>query len=331
MSAGERNSEGVPNAEPLTNVSTTGSLTCIKAWAAGPSSTEPECTRSALSIATLNAISVDNLCTISELSHAIRIDWDIATPLIFIKRLSLAFACWSQVRDRARGARIAFADFRIRSWRSRRTEPMSHAFPISSSKIPVPQTDRPVHHMELGTISVFMMWIKVTAEAASTLIRMWKEIRIAPFDRDLQLAVIEGDDVHALVFACRRSSKDWVNSETQEIVVVRSTHWREWKNLLGPIWLVFRDRIGGIQLAMGAQLRSRASDRCARANECLMIRAISVVKRDRSSLQIGIATALRIAVRTHSLEVTHKRNDSADAHGPISRERKLSVRPLAGI
>jgi len=57
---------------------------------------------------------------------------------------------------------------------------------------------------------------------------MWHQISTAPFDRDLQLAVIEGESVHALVFACRRSSKGWVNSETKDIVILRPTHWREW-------------------------------------------------------------------------------------------------------
>jgi hypothetical protein len=57
---------------------------------------------------------------------------------------------------------------------------------------------------------------------------MWHQISTAPFDRDLQLSVIEGDDVHALVFPCRRSSKGWINSNTKEIVHLRPTHWREW-------------------------------------------------------------------------------------------------------
>jgi hypothetical protein len=57
---------------------------------------------------------------------------------------------------------------------------------------------------------------------------MWHEITTAPFDRDLQLSVIEGDDVHALVFACQRSLNGWINSKTKEIVLLRPTHWREW-------------------------------------------------------------------------------------------------------
>jgi len=32
---------------------------------------------------------------------------------------------------------------------------------------------------------------------------MWQPIRIAPFDIDLELAVIDGDGPHTLVFPCR--------------------------------------------------------------------------------------------------------------------------------
>jgi len=32
----------------------------------------------------------------------------------------------------------------------------------------------------------------------------WKPIETAPFDRDVELAVIDGGGVHALTFACRR-------------------------------------------------------------------------------------------------------------------------------
>jgi hypothetical protein len=58
---------------------------------------------------------------------------------------------------------------------------------------------------------------------------MWQPITTAPFDRDLELAVIESDDVQVLVFPCRRVSYGWVNSDTNRRVDVRPTHWREWQ------------------------------------------------------------------------------------------------------
>jgi hypothetical protein len=56
----------------------------------------------------------------------------------------------------------------------------------------------------------------------------WQPISNAPFDRDLELAVIDEDGPHKLVFACRRILGGWVKSETRQRIEVRPTHWREW-------------------------------------------------------------------------------------------------------
>ena len=57
---------------------------------------------------------------------------------------------------------------------------------------------------------------------------VWQPISNAPFDRDLELAVIDRDGPHALVFACRRILSGWVSAETRQRIDVRPTHWREW-------------------------------------------------------------------------------------------------------
>jgi hypothetical protein len=57
---------------------------------------------------------------------------------------------------------------------------------------------------------------------------MWQFIATAPFDLDLELAVIDGDGAHALVFACQRIRDGWINAETKERLDVHPTHWREW-------------------------------------------------------------------------------------------------------
>jgi hypothetical protein len=57
----------------------------------------------------------------------------------------------------------------------------------------------------------------------------WKPIASAPFDRDLELAVIDYDGQHALVFACRRILDGWINAGTRTRIDVRPTHWREWR------------------------------------------------------------------------------------------------------
>ena len=57
---------------------------------------------------------------------------------------------------------------------------------------------------------------------------MWLEISTAPFDRDLELAVLDGDGQHALVFPCRRIVGGWMKAGTRERIDVHPTHWREW-------------------------------------------------------------------------------------------------------
>jgi hypothetical protein len=57
---------------------------------------------------------------------------------------------------------------------------------------------------------------------------VWERIETAPRDRDLELAVIEGDRVHALIFACRRTSGGWAKASSRERVLVSPTHWRLW-------------------------------------------------------------------------------------------------------
>jgi len=59
---------------------------------------------------------------------------------------------------------------------------------------------------------------------------MWQSASSAPFDRDLELAVIDKDGPHALVFRCRRIPDGWMNAETKDRLNVRPTHWRLWES-----------------------------------------------------------------------------------------------------
>jgi hypothetical protein len=56
----------------------------------------------------------------------------------------------------------------------------------------------------------------------------WHPISTAPFDRNLQLSVIEREEVYPLVFPCRRTDSGWVHASTREPVFVNPSHWREW-------------------------------------------------------------------------------------------------------
>ena len=65
----------------------------------------------------------------------------------------------------------------------------------------------------------------------------WQSIEDAPFDRDLELAVLDADGPHVLVFPCHRAPTGWLKCGTDERVDVRPTHWRESENLpKRPIW-----------------------------------------------------------------------------------------------
>jgi hypothetical protein len=57
---------------------------------------------------------------------------------------------------------------------------------------------------------------------------MWHPVSTAPFDRDLELAVVAHDGAHALVFPCRRILGGWINATDKRRIDVRPTHWREW-------------------------------------------------------------------------------------------------------
>ncbi|WP_246679951.1 hypothetical protein [Mesorhizobium sp. B1-1-9] len=73
-----------------------------------------------------------------------------------------------------------------------------------------------------------MMQIKANHTVCEDLDAMWKPILTAPFGRDLELAVIDEDGEHALVFACRRVKEGWANAASGARLDVRPTHWRDW-------------------------------------------------------------------------------------------------------
>jgi hypothetical protein len=60
----------------------------------------------------------------------------------------------------------------------------------------------------------------------------WHSIHTAPLDQDLELAVIDHEGPHALVFPCRKTDSGWIDARTETRVQVRPTHWREWRHLI---------------------------------------------------------------------------------------------------
>jgi hypothetical protein len=73
-----------------------------------------------------------------------------------------------------------------------------------------------------------MIQIKAPSLPAEHRLRMWHRVATAPFNLDLELAVIDAGGPHSLVFPCRRILCGWVDAETQH-VEVRPAHWREWE------------------------------------------------------------------------------------------------------
>jgi hypothetical protein len=49
-----------------------------------------------------------------------------------------------------------------------------------------------------------------------------------PFDSDVELAVIDDEGPHALVFPCQYTPLGWISAETKKPIDVRPTHWRKW-------------------------------------------------------------------------------------------------------
>jgi hypothetical protein len=56
----------------------------------------------------------------------------------------------------------------------------------------------------------------------------WLRIETAPFDRNLEVAVINFDGAHPVAFPCRRTGQRWTNAATAAPVEIQPTHWREW-------------------------------------------------------------------------------------------------------
>jgi hypothetical protein len=86
----------------------------------------------------------------------------------------------------------------------------------------------------------FLMKINIGPKEVPDYFSMeWRAIAIAPFDRDLELAVIDVQGrIHTLVFPCRRDLRGWIKSGTNKPVHVDPTHWREWDDSVSP----FRQR-----------------------------------------------------------------------------------------
>lgn len=53
----------------------------------------------------------------------------------------------------------------------------------------------------------------------------WRDIETAPFGRELELAIIDGE-MRAVGGFCLRHGDDWLDAETLKPVKATATHWR---------------------------------------------------------------------------------------------------------
>ena len=53
----------------------------------------------------------------------------------------------------------------------------------------------------------------------------WRDIATAPFDREVELALID-ERVGLLDRSCVRHEDGWLDAQTLSPVIVRATHWR---------------------------------------------------------------------------------------------------------
>ncbi len=70
----------------------------------------------------------------------------------------------------------------------------------------------------------------MSEDSSRRLAEAWQSVTTAPLDRDLEVAVIDGDDPVALTFPCRRGTHGgWVHAHTGRHVDVAPSHWRPWR------------------------------------------------------------------------------------------------------
>lgn len=53
----------------------------------------------------------------------------------------------------------------------------------------------------------------------------WQRASTTPFDRDIELAILNYNGAHAIVFPCRRILGGWIGADTKEkLISLQPTH-----------------------------------------------------------------------------------------------------------
>ena len=74
-----------------------------------------------------------------------------------------------------------------------------------------------------------------TRERRNDFLMEWQPVITAPYGADLEVAVINGNGLHAVVFPCRRGVYGWINAASGASVEAHPSHWRAWDDGVNPL------------------------------------------------------------------------------------------------
>ncbi len=75
---------------------------------------------------------------------------------------------------------------------------------------------------------------RITAFLSRLLRNEWREIATAPFDREIEIAVLDGS-INVTGASCLRHGDGWLDTETLRPVEITATHWRYRRALMLPV------------------------------------------------------------------------------------------------
>ena len=117
---------------------------------------------------------------------------------------------------------------------------------------------------------------------------MWQPITTAPFDHDLELALVEKDEPHAAALPMPSDLSGWLNADNEKWIDVRPTHWRDWPTK-ALNWLSFFQDFCQLHLFFAEEFRQLTSRFAA---------SVSVTSSSLKCAMLSFATAISIESRS---------------------------------
>lgn len=76
---------------------------------------------------------------------------------------------------------------------------------------------------------------RVRAFLSRLLCNEWRDIATAPFDREIEVAIVAGDITNVPGGSCLRHGDGWLDAETLRPVAMTATHWRYRRLVMLPM------------------------------------------------------------------------------------------------